>query len=251
MTFAETISSIFDPIMDPVFGMLLKLPPFWGIFIITFIVTLITTLIYKKMTNQEHLKNLKEEMKDLSKQMKASASDQAKLVELQKIQMQKSMSQLRETTKPMLITMLPILIIFGWFSGHLAYHPILPDTDFNVSLTFKKEVVGNVDIIIPAEIESINGKKQTIENNAALFILKGKEGSYNLNFLVNNQTYSKDLLITKERRYKTPTTVINKDLKIITINNEPIRVFGLSWFWAYLILAIIMNTFLRKLLKVH
>lgn len=244
-------NTIFSPVLDPVFGILLTLPPFWGIFVITFIVTLITTLIYKKMTDQEVLKTIKDDMKLIRDDMKKFQHDANKLAELQKLSLEKSMIQMKQTMKPMLITMLPILIIFGWFAGHLAYHPILPNQDFNVNLTFKNEVSGNVDVIVPSEIEVIGEKTQKIENGNAGFILKGKAGDYNLNFVFENKTYSKDIIITEKREYKDPDKLINEDLRSIKVGNEPIKVFGLSWFWVYLILAIILNTLLRKLLKIH
>ncbi|MDD5649975.1 MAG: EMC3/TMCO1 family protein [Candidatus Nanoarchaeia archaeon] len=251
MAITDTFNNIFGPILDPVFGILLKLPPFWGIFVITLIVTLITLFIYKKMTDQVVLKGIREDMTKLRKDMKEATNNPAKLAELQKISMEKSMIQMRETMKPMLVTMLPILIIFGWFAGHLAYYPIQPDTQFSINLTFKDNINGDVEIVIPTEIESINGKIQKIENNKAGFLLKGQEGDYNLNFIFNNNTYSKDLLISKERKYKNPDKLINLDLRTIKVSNEPVRVFGLSWFWVYLILAIVINSVLRKVLKIN
>ena len=46
-------AKVFNPILDPIFGPLLNLPPFLALLIITFIIMVITTLIYKKVTNQE------------------------------------------------------------------------------------------------------------------------------------------------------------------------------------------------------
>lgn len=243
-------SNIFNPILDPVFGILLKLPPFWGIFFITLIVTLITTLIYKKMTDQEVLKTIKEDMKQIRKEMNDFKHDTNKLADLQKRSMEKSMVQMRETMKPMLITMLPILIIFGWFSTHLAYYPIMPDNQFSINLTFK-DATGTVDILVPSEIEVIGEKTQEIKDNKAGFLLKGKEGDYTLSFNFGNKTYTQEVLITKERKYKDPEKIVNENLMTIKTGNPPIKVLGLSWFWTYLILAIILNSLLRKVLKIH
>ena len=243
--------SIFNPILDPVFGILLKLPPFWGILIITLIVTIITILIYKKTTDQEVLKSVKEEMKEIRKDMEAFKHDAGKLAELQKRSLEKSMVQMKQSMRPMLFTMIPILIIFAWFSTHLAYYPILPDQNFSVDLTFKEGIIGNADIIVPESIEVIGEKQQGIKDGKARFMLKGKEGDYNLEFLFNNKTYTKDVLITKDRKYKEPQKLVNEDLKMISIGNEPIKVLGMSWFWSYLVMAVLFNTLLRKLFKVH
>lgn len=247
----EWFARIFNPILDPALGFLLNLPPVFGILIITFLVTLITTLIYKKTTDQEILKSIKEEMKDIRKQMKEFQHDASKVAELQKISMQKSMIQMKQTMKPMLITMIPVLIIFGWFATHLAYNPILPDQEFSADLFFKSGVSGDVKLIVPSEIEIIGDGTKKVEDGKAAFTMKGKSGEYNLEFVFNNKTYTKDILITAEKKYKSPELIINEDLKMIKINNKPIQVFGLSWFWAYIIFAILFNTLLRKLLKVH
>ncbi|MBS3163421.1 DUF106 domain-containing protein [Candidatus Woesearchaeota archaeon] len=246
----EFFSNIFNPILDPVFGILLKLPPFWGIFFITLIVTLITTLIYKKMTDQEVLRTIKEDMKQIRKDMNEFKHDTSKLADLQKRSLEKSMIQMKETMKPMLITMLPILIIFGWFSTHLAYYPIMPEDQFSVNLTFK-DITGTVDILVPNEIDVIGEKTQEIRDNKAGFFLKGEEGDYTLSFNFENKTYTKDVLITKERKYKDPEKYVNENLVTIKTSNAPIKVLGLSWFWTYLVLAIVLNSLLRKVLKIH
>lgn len=244
--------NIFNPILDPVFGILLKLSPFWGIFIITLIVTLITTLIYKKTTDQEVLKTIREDMKSIRKEMEEFKHDAKKVAELQKKSLEKSMIQMRQSMRPMLITMIPVLIIFAWFSTNLAYYPIQPDQNFSVTLMFNDKITGDVEIIAPENIKLIRNTKQEILNNKVIFDMTGNDGDYNLEFLFSNKTYTKDVLITKERKYKDPQELINdENLKYILVSNEPVRVLGLSWFWAYFIMAVLFNGLLRKILKVH
>ena len=250
MSLYDTLK-IFNFILDPIFGFLLNLPPFWGIMIISLIVTLISTVIYKKMTDQEVLKTIKEDMKDLRKQMKEFSHDATKVAELQKISMQKSMIQMKESFKPMLVTYIPMLIIFAWLFTHLTYYPIMPDANFSMNLTFKDDVQGSVQIIIPEGINLIGEDIQTISNNNAGFIMNGKEGEYNVGFSFNNNSYTKDVLITSERKYDNPQERLSGDLKSITVSNEPVKIFGLSWFWSYIIFAILFNSVLRKLLKIH
>lgn len=243
--------SIFNPILNPIFGPLLKLHPFFAILIITLIVTLISIVAYKKLTDQALLKSIREEMKELRKKMDESKNDSKKLMELQKISMAKSMIQMKQTMKPMLITMIPILIIFGWFSTHLAYNPITPDQQFSVNLTLK-ENLGNVTIILPENIESLDSNTKTVENKKAGFLLKAKqEGKYSLTFDYNNKTYTKDILISNNKEYITPVEVVNQDIKTIMVSNAPIKIFGLGWLWVYIIMAVILNSLFRKLFKVY
>jgi uncharacterized membrane protein (DUF106 family) len=244
--------NIFNPVLNPVFGILLKLPPFWGILIITLIVTLITTLIYKKTTDQEVLKTIREDMKSIRKEMEEFKHDANKIADLQNKYLEKSMIQMKQSMRPMLITMIPVLIIFAWFSTNLAYYPIQPDQNFSVSLMFNDKITGSVEIIAPENIKVAEDAKQEILNNKVIFNMTGTEGDYNLEFLFNNKTYTKDVLITKERKYKDPQELISdENLRYILVSNEPVRVFGLSWFWSYLIMAVLLNGLLRKILKVH
>lgn len=257
-------SKIFNPILDPIFGFLLNLDPFFSILIMTFIITLISTLIYKKLTDQEVLKTIKKEMSDIRKEMKEFKDDIKKMEELQKKSLEKSMIQFKQTMKPMFVTMIPILIIFGWFYSHLAYVPIYPNEEFTTTVIFDKAVDNKIKIIVPKEIELLSEEEQAVNHEKqdglifdkdvyySTWKLKGSEGEYFLTYDYNNQEYTKDVLITNKRSYKTPIEAVSKsDIKEIRIDNQEVKVFGLRWFWAYFIMAIIFNSLLRKLLKVH
>ena len=61
---------VLDSLLNPVFGPLLKLGPFWAIFILSLIISLLIVLVYKYATNQEEMKRLKDQQKDFQKKMK-------------------------------------------------------------------------------------------------------------------------------------------------------------------------------------
>jgi uncharacterized membrane protein (DUF106 family) len=246
------------PILDPLFGPLLNLPPFWSIIIITFIVVLITTLTYKKLTDQEVLKSLKAEMKEIRTEINEArkGGNISKISELNKKSMEKSMIQMKQSFKPMLITMLPILIIFAWLLTNLAYHPIQPDMEFITTAIFEKGTEGNVNLIVPEGITLLSEEEQEIEQVdsewRAEWKLKGEEGDYELHYEFGDETKVRDILITNGKDYKSPRKIIkDSQLKFIDISNQPIRVLGLSWFWAYFIMSIIFSIILRKLFRVH
>ena len=78
-------------LLDPFFKPLLNLPQPWGIFIISFIATLLILLVYKFMSDQEAMKRLKQEAKDIQGRIKEIKEDPAKIMELQKGAMEKQM----------------------------------------------------------------------------------------------------------------------------------------------------------------
>ncbi len=260
----DFFASIFNPILNPIFKPLLSLDPFLSILIITFIITLISTLIYKKMTDQEVLKSIKQEMKEIRNQMKEFKHDTEKVSELQKKSMEKSMMQFKQTMKPMFITMIPILIIFAWFYSHLSFYPIMPNEEFSTSVYFQEAVDKEIELIVPENIELLSNRIQEVKHYKkeglisdkdiyeANWTLKGKAGGYVLTYEYEGEEYTKELLITSENEYEEPSKrVSDSDIKEIKINNRELEIFGLRWFWIYLISAIIFNTLLRKLMKVH
>ncbi len=262
---------MFEAILNPVFAPLLNLPPLFAIIIISFVLTLLITLIHKFATDQKLMKNLKDEMKSHQKEMKDHKDNPQKVMEIQKQVMQKNMEFMKHSFKPMIFTFIPIIIIFGWLNAHMAYYPIMPNQEFDITLTFDLEGLGKginlVSVIPENQLEIINGAKQTVEKNKtktffsekwvgmAKWKLKGPEGLYTLVYSFDDdmRAYEKDLIITEERKYAAPEKRINDEssLKSIKIGNEPIRpLFGLGWIWTYIIFSIIFSIIIRKVLKV-
>ncbi|MBT3395417.1 DUF106 domain-containing protein [archaeon] len=103
-----------DSLFDAIFGKLIEQSPTGALLLISFLLTSLVTVIYKFATDQELIKSLKAEMKEIREDIKNFKNDPEKVMELQKKSMQKSMTHMKQTMKPTLITMLPLLIIFSW-----------------------------------------------------------------------------------------------------------------------------------------
>jgi len=267
---------MFEAIVDPILSPLLKLNPLLGIAIISFILTLLITLIHKFVTNQEVMKGLKKDMKDHQDEMKKHKNDPKKVMEIQKKVMEKNMEFMKHSFKPMIFTFIPIIIIFGWLNANMAYYPIMPDQEFEVTLTFDPSAIGKEvtlnSVIANDEIKDlqiINGATQKIESvgikkffgtkwvGVANWKLKGPEGAYTLTYLFDGEEYDKDIIITNERKYEPVEKRINdgSSLKSIKIGNEPIRplnLFGwkVGWLGTYIIFSIVFSMIIRKALNV-
>ena len=76
--------------------------------------TLLITLSYKFLTNQEVMKSLKQEIKDFQQQMKEHKDDSQKVMEIQKLSLEKNMKYMMHSFKPTLFTFVPLIIIFTW-----------------------------------------------------------------------------------------------------------------------------------------
>lgn len=248
---------VFEKIVDPIFAPLLKLPELWAIIIISIIMTVLITMVYKWMTDQHLMKTLKEDMKKFRDQMKQFKEDPKKVMEIQKRAMETNMKYMMHSMKPTLITFIPIIIMFGWLNGHLAYLPITPDSEFTTTAMFEKGTEGQIELVAPEEIEIISEPEQEIKEKEARWKLKGPGGNYLLEYNFKDSTYTKDLLITEKQQYVEPEKKIGEDgLKTIKIDNEklkPLNLFGwrLGWLGTYIIFSIVFSISLRKILKIH
>ncbi|MFH1849576.1 MAG: EMC3/TMCO1 family protein [archaeon] len=246
---------MFESFINPLLAPLLDLPPLASITIIALGISILITLVYRWMTDQDLMKSLKDEMKKLQKEMKELKHDPKKMMAVQKQAMEKNMKYMMHSMKPTLITFLPIIIIFGWLNGHLAFHPIAPGQEFTTTLIAKTG--GSVTITVPEGVEIIGGAVQEIKNGLAVWTLKGEAGQYLLEYDMDGRTYTKELLITEERAYKTPVEKKKDDyVASISIDNEkirPLNLFGwrLGWLGTYIILSIVFSMTLRKILKLH
>jgi uncharacterized membrane protein (DUF106 family) len=258
-----------ESFLDHVLSPLLRMQPLLSIAIIAFIITIIITLIHKFTTDQKKMREIKDEMKGHQEEMKKYKNDPKKMMDINKKAMEKNMEFMKHSLKSMLFSFLPIILIFGWLNAHMVYYPIMPEQEFDVTLTFDPSAIGkNVTLVetIPSEginllsseiqkIESL-GIKKTFGTNwvgSANFKLEGPEGKYTIRFEYDGRNYEKDVLITEERRYEEPELKINDGtaLKSIKIGNEPIRpLFGIGWLGTYIIFSMVFSIALRKILNV-
>lgn len=249
---------MFETTLNPIFSPLLNLSPFWSILIISLIIAVIMTYVYKWMTDQHLMKALKDDIKALQKEMKEFKEDPARVMALQKKAMEANMKYMMHSMKPTLITFIPIIIIFGWLSANLAYAPIMPDVEFTTTAMFKEGASGAIDLkITPEGIDIFDNSTKEISGNSVSWKLKGKEGSYTLEYNYNGKPYLQELLITKEQAYKPPViTFKDSELKALQINNQPLKavnLFGwkIGWLGSYIIFSLIFSMALRKMLKLH
>jgi uncharacterized membrane protein (DUF106 family) len=248
-----------NPALDFMFGWLLNLGSFWALLILSFIISVVIVVIYKYTTNQQMMKQLKEEMKECQKQAKELRQHPEKALEAQKKAMQCNMKYMSHSMKSTLITFLPIIIIFGWMNAHLAFEPIMPGQQFSMLVNLEKGYMDTVDVVVPDGILIVGNKTAEIANNQALFAMKAeKEGTYLIEFDASNQTYTKELLVTKEKAYA-PQIQLYKNqppIKSIAIGYTPVKVIklgflNLSWLWSYIIFSIVFSMILRKIMKVY
>jgi uncharacterized membrane protein (DUF106 family) len=95
-----------------------------SIIVISLIVTFFTTLVYKYSTNQNRMKELKEVQKKCQIDIKANKDNPEKMMEIQKQMLACSGEMMKFSFKPMLITMIPLLIVLAFIRNVYVGTPI-------------------------------------------------------------------------------------------------------------------------------
>ncbi|MEM4336745.1 MAG: EMC3/TMCO1 family protein [Candidatus Woesearchaeota archaeon] len=233
---------------------LLVLSPLVLILGVSFIITLISVLAYKFLTNQQRMKEIKDGMKKYQADMKKHRNNPKKLAEIQAKAMQDNIEYMKHSFKPMIFTLLPIIIIFGWLNSHLAYSPIKPGEEFSVSVSpaidFNFSVVPQIEII-----------DKEIINDTAIIKMRGGEGEYIMYFETPSGIQSAELIISEKQRYSNPKVFFKKgDIRSVLISNKKMKPFGEKfnifgyqpgWFAVYFVTTLLFSSVLRKILKVY
>jgi len=235
---------------------ILSLPPSVIIFGFSFLVTIISVVAYKFFTNQAEMKQIKDDLKLHQKEMKDNKHDQKKVLEIQKKAMEKNMKYMQHSFRPMIFTFLPIILLFGWLNANIAYQPILPGQDFNMSVYSSSDF--NLSIM-PDGTTILN---KSVGEGYKIFTMNGTEGKYTMFFdAPGMEQKTAELIITKNQSYKGPVFNFKGEgvSKVVMSNSKMIpfgkgfNIFGYypGWFMLYFISAIIFNSILRKIFKIY
>ena len=274
MTFYDFLNIIFAPI--------LKLPDALAIVLMALLISLIIIIITKFTTDQALMKKLKDEIKEYQNQAKQLKDNPTKAMEVQKKAMEVNMKYMTHSLRPTLITIIPIILIFGWMSATFAYQSIHANQEFDISAAFGQNSAKFSKINIPEGLEAISKKTAEIKvgeingkkyDKTATWTLKGKEGRYTVEFEDSNTIATKEVLITQGKSYakientKKPFLSLSGTSEPYIPENSNIILIGidykknivlpvgfrdwLGWLGTYIWSSIIFTMALRKILKVY
>lgn len=88
--------------------------PKLSVIAISVLVTLVMTLVTKKFTDQNRMKELKKIQKACQIKLKDHKGDLKKQSEIQKEMMDCSIELMKHSFKPMIFTLIPLLVLFWW-----------------------------------------------------------------------------------------------------------------------------------------
>lgn len=246
-------SEFLDPILNP---LLATLGPFWFVIVISFLVTLITTIVYKYATDQVLMKQLKEEMNALNLEAKKHIHDQKKAMAIHNQIMQKNFGMMRHSLTASAITLLPLLILFGWLNAHLMFVPLAPDIPFTVSMAVDS-YKGPIMLTVPKGLTIVDAPLKNA-SKVVNWTLSGNEGEYLAQWKLGSKAYSQDVIVSSRHIYAPQLQKINDGMvKTTQINYQKLVVVPVGfrnwfgWFGTYVILVLALSGVLRKMLKVY
>jgi len=249
---------IIDMLLNPVFSWIFNLPPIVAILILSIVLGLLTTLLQKYMTDQAKMKRLKADTKKYQVQMKElqKKGETEKLMKLQKKMMPLQMDLMKESFRPLFVTMIPFLMIFFWLGNHFAFYPILPNQPFTVTAVFDDEVAGEATLI--SENLDIEEPTQQVSNGEIKWNVQGSEGLYAMELSFAGASFKRNVLITTDRSYITPVLPLKGTVEEFNVNNQkltPLGKFSLfgwfpGWIFCYILFSIPISLGLKKVLGV-
>lgn len=115
----ENVHKIFDPSL----GVLLNWDLTYGMLIIIFVLSSITLLVQKFTTDQNAIRELKKEQKQVQEEMKKYRDNPEKMMELNKSMMPTTWKIMEITMKSSFYTIIPLILLFRWFMDYFAAIP--------------------------------------------------------------------------------------------------------------------------------
>jgi len=96
---------------------LIQANPKISVILIAVVISFFISLINFFVLDKEKIRESRKNQKELQKKMKEHREDPVKMMELNKEMMVHVVENFKHSLKPMLITIIPILIVFGWIKG--------------------------------------------------------------------------------------------------------------------------------------
>ncbi|MEK6945741.1 MAG: EMC3/TMCO1 family protein [Nanoarchaeota archaeon] len=102
-------------VLNPTLGALINWNVNIGMTIVVLLITVITTVVQKYTTDQETLKDLKKQQKEMNEKAKQHRSDPQKMLEIQKEMAPLSIKMMKLSMRAFVFTAIPLLLFIRWF----------------------------------------------------------------------------------------------------------------------------------------
>ncbi len=251
----------------------LALPSVVVIGVVALLVSLFSMFTWKLVTDQKKMKSIQDQQKKMREDMKKYKDNPDKMMKMQKKSMELSMEILPQTMKIMLITLIPIFMVFNWLGSTVAYAQLMPGQEFTSTVKFESVAPGDITLKVSEGLELLDNSVQVIEGQSVSWTLTGKEGSHELNYQYGNEEYKLNILVgegnnnPKLEKQRKLFFIIpmgdgigsDSNIKEISVDLQQTRPLGKfnafgyypGWFAIYFVFSLVFSTVLRKALKIY
>lgn len=272
MEVLAAITNFIVALMDIPLGWLLALPRDLAIVIIAVGTSLLLTLVRKWTTNQDQLRRSKGDLRRLKQLLRAAkrARDKAAAARIRASLGMVNAIRLRAEGKPLLVSLLPIILLAVWAVERLDYFPPRVGEDLVVKAYYPLSSVDKLTHLVPpAGVELRNPAVQLVEidpdgqqNGLATWVLRANS-PLATNLLIRHQcetavhpiriggrSYAPPLGPGTGNKILATETVLRQAKFLGVVPGIPALALP-PWLIAYLIIVIPFVPILRRTLKVY
>lgn len=252
--------------MDHLLGWLLRFPSDVQLFAVAIGSALILSAVRILTTDQDLLKRCRQDkarLKVLIREAKAR-QDLAAVKRHRATLGMIAMKQFRQEGRPLLASLIPIVLLATWALNRLEVHPLKPGDRFEFTVQFPISGVGKFAHLSPVEgLTAESGWIQEItaaaDHGAATWRLAATD-SCTLRLRTDRESFEHPILVGT-RTYAAPVKVHAGHLLATEVKLSPVKLFGIvpgipaihfpPWLVAYLLIVIPFAVIAKKVLKVY
>lgn len=264
----DRLTDIIVRLMDLPLGWLLRLPSDAQLFIVAVGSALILTIVRKFASDQDLLRRCRADQarqKALLKEAKARKDNDAVKRHRASLSMI-ALKQFRQEGRPMLASLLPIVLLATWAFHRLEFHPLAANEAVEFTASFPISAVGKITHIAPVEgVASTDGWVREIaavaDHGEATWRLLASASPqpHMVRVRYGGKTYEHRLRAGSPT-YE-PTVQVHDDRLIATVVKlRPVKLFGMvpgwpalmlpAWLVAYLLIVVPSVPLIKKALKI-
>jgi len=259
---------------DVLLGWLLQLPRDITLFIVAIGTALLLTVVRIWTTNQRILQSCKQDKRTVKRLLKAAkkSKDKERVAQLQQTMGQIGMASFRSEAKPLLASLLPIVIIATWCMGRIGYLP--PDGSEPVQLKLYAPVlqINTLLHVVPQKgVTAETGWIQKITEDADehgvvtagvaewSFLCEERSEPYALEIRSGDQTFKIELAVNG-KKYSPPLTAYgdhpSEKIQLVLAEYKPFGVVpsvgGMQpWIIGYLLIVVPFSLVSKRLLGIY
>lgn len=259
-------------LMDIFLGWLLRFPSDGRLIGVAVISALVLTVVRFWTTNQDSLRRCAADKSKLKTLVRAAKSNRDKdAVSRHRATLSMiAMQQLRQEGRPLLASLLPLVLLATWALNRLEFHPLQSGESGEFAAYFSISAVGKIAHIVPEDgltattgwIQEITAvTEQGPAQGIAIWHLTAGPGPEQRQLAVrfDGNTYQHPFR-AGGGTYEAPVLIHNEPLRSTELKLRPVKLFGIvpgipamhfpAWLTGYLVLIIPLTFLLKKVLRV-